>query len=133
MLNWLESVRAGKRMGPLGVSFFECDRRMAQFAVIATGGKQELVEVGKRYRFEKLAGDAGGAVVFDRILATFGPEGAELRIGTPIVAGATVAGRIVRQGRERKITVIKYKAKSRYRRKRGHRQHFTEVEITGIS
>jgi len=103
------------------------------YAVIQTGGKQYIVEPGKRYRFERVSGNVGDAIVFDRIFLTFGKDGEEVRVGTPTVAGATVVGKILQQGRARKIEVIKYKAKSRYRRKYGHRQHFTEVEVSGIS
>lgn len=101
-------------------------------AVIQTGGKQYLVESGKRYQFEKLPGNPGDAIAFDRVLLTFDQGGENARVGTPTVAGARVAGRILRQGRDRKITVVKYKAKVRYRRTLGHRQHFTEVEIAGV-
>jgi len=106
---------------------------MSQFAVIQTGGKQYVVEPGKRYRFEKIAGNEGDAVSFDRVLLTFGTSGEEVRVGTPTVAGTTVAGKILRQARARKVEVIKYKAKSRYRRKYGHRQHFTEVEVSAVN
>lgn len=103
------------------------------YAVIQTGGKQYLVEPGKTYHFEKLPGDAGGAIVFDRVLLTFREDGEGVRVGTPTVTGATVTGTIQRQGRDRKIEVIKYRAKSRYRRKQGHRQHFTEVVIGTVN
>lgn len=106
---------------------------MAQHAVIRTGGKQYLVEPGKKYNFELLPGDAGADVVFDAVLLTFGDRAADARVGQPLLTGVSVRGRIVRQGRTRKITVVKYKAKSRYRRKQGHRQHFTEVEIMDIA
>ena len=106
---------------------------MAQYAVIQTGGKQYLVEPGKRYRFEKLLGNVGDSVVFDQVLLTFDREGAAVRVGSPTVSGTTVTGKILRQGRERTVEVIKYKAKVRYRRKIGHRQHFTEVVIEGVT
>ncbi|MBI4434471.1 50S ribosomal protein L21 [Candidatus Uhrbacteria bacterium] len=102
------------------------------YAVIQTGGKQYLVREGKKYRFEKLPGNPGDAVTLDRVLLTFGEGGEHVRMGTPTVSGAQVVGKIIQQGRADKITVVKYKAKSRYRRKLGHRQHFTEVEIGGI-
>lgn len=107
-------------------------------AVIRTGGKQYLVEPGKTYSFEKLPGAEGETVTFDDVLltftdGTFTDGGADAKVGTPTVAGASVTGKIVRQMRERKIIVIKYKAKSRYRRKAGHRQQVTEVRIEAIS
>lgn len=106
---------------------------MPQFAVIRTGGKQYLVEPGKTYRIEKLPGADGDAITFDDVLLTFTDGGADAKVGTPNVVGASVVGKIVRQMRERKIVVIKYKAKSRYRRKAGHRQHATEVQIETVN
>lgn len=106
--------------------------RMADYAIIRTGGKQYLVEPGKTYTFEKLDGAAGDAVTFDEVLLTFAADGSAVAVGTPFVAGTTVAGTIVAQGRTRKLLVVKYKAKSRYRRKQGHRQHFTKVHIAQI-
>lgn len=105
---------------------------MATHAVIRTGGKQYLVVPGKHYQFEKLPGDPGGTIAFPDVLLTFAADGGTVRVGAPTIAGASVVGTIIRQGRTRKITVVKYKAKSRYRRTLGHRQHFTEVEVTGI-
>ncbi len=106
---------------------------MATHAVIQTGGKQYLVAPGGTYHFERLEGDAGAAVNFGAPLLVFGDDGAATRVGTPTVTDVTVTGTIVRQGRDRKITVVKYRAKSRYRRKQGHRQHFTEVRIGPIA
>ena len=105
---------------------------MSQFAVIRTGGKQYLVEPGKTYAFEKLPGEAGEAVTFNDVLLTFTDGGTDAKVGAPTVAGASVTGTIVKQAREPKITVIKYKAKSRYRRKAGHRQQVTSVKIETI-
>ena len=106
---------------------------MATHAVIQTGGKQYLVEPGKVYRFEKIDGEADASVAFGEPLLVFGDDGAAVRVGTPTISGMAVTGTIVRQARTRKITVIKYHAKSRYRRKQGHRQHFTEVKINAIA
>lgn len=108
-------------------------RPMATHAVIQTGGKQYLVAPGATYHVERLEGDAGATVNFGAPLLVFGDDGAATRVGTPTVAGVAVTGTIVRQGRDRKITVVKYRAKSRYRRKQGHRQHFTDVRITAIA
>jgi len=105
---------------------------MAQtHAVIATGGKQYIVTPGKTYTFEKLPVDAGSAVTFTDVLLTFGEDGSDVAIGTPKLP-TTVTGTVVAQRRARKVTVIKYKAKSRYRRKHGHRQHETQVKIEAI-
>ncbi|MBI2482711.1 50S ribosomal protein L21 [Candidatus Uhrbacteria bacterium] len=103
------------------------------YAVIATGGKQYLVEPGKSYRFEKLEGEPGAAVTFDQVLLTFDANGEAVRVGAPVLMDTRVVGTVLRQARTRKVMVVKYKAKSRYRRKQGHRQHFTEVRIGEIA
>lgn len=95
-------------------------------AIIETGGKQYLVKNGDKIQVEKLAGNAGEAITFDKVLFQDG------NVGKPFVSGAAVAGKILKQGRDKKIHVLKYKAKSKYRRKIGARQHYTEVEITKV-
>lgn len=100
------------------------------FAVIATGGKQYLVTKGEKIQIEKLEGVAGDKVVFDQVLATISEKDYEL--GKPVLAGKTVEAKIIKQGRGKKIEVLKYKAKSKYRKKIGHRQAYTELEITKI-
>ena len=108
------------------------------FAVIKTGGKQYLVSPGDKIKVEKLedkpvqGGSAsGGEVVFDQVLLL--EKGKSLKIGAPLVEGAKVKGRILEQGRAKKVIAFKYKPKKRYQRKKNHRQHFTEVEIKEIS
>ncbi len=100
------------------------------FAVIATGGKQYLVAKGEKIQVEKLEGKAGDKITFDQVLATISDKAYTL--GKPTVDGASVEATIVKQGRGKKIEVLKYKPKSKYRRKIGHRQAYTEVEITKI-
>ena len=100
-------------------------------AVIETGGKQYRVSSGDKIKIEKLNGAKGDAVTFDKVLL-FG-ENDDLKIGSPYVSGAKVEGKILRQDRSDKKIVFKYSSKTRYRKKKGHRQHFTEVEITKIS
>ncbi len=100
------------------------------FAVFATGGKQYLVAKGDKIQVEKLEGEAGDKVTFDQVLATISEKDAEL--GKPVLTGKSVEATIVKQGRGKKIEVLKYKPKSKYRRKIGHRQSFTEIEITKI-
>ena len=99
------------------------------YAVIETGGKQVTVREGDVVKVEKLAGAAGDAVTFDKVLMVGGET---TTIGAPTVQGASVQARVVRQGRARKIIVMKYKAKAHQRRKTGHRQSFTEVRIERI-
>ena len=99
------------------------------YAVIRTGGKQYRVSENDVLRVEKLPAEVGGALDFD-VLAV--GEGTELKVGRPLVEGAKVTGMVVRHARARKVIVFKYKRRKKYRRKNGHRQHFTEIRITGI-
>ncbi|MEK7173309.1 MAG: 50S ribosomal protein L21 [Patescibacteria group bacterium] len=100
------------------------------FAVIKTGGKQYIVEPGKKIKVEKLEAEEGQEVIFDQVLLTSDVK--KLLVGTPLVEGAKVTGKVLKQGRADKIVVFKYKPKKRYKKKQGHRQSFTEVEITKI-
>lgn len=101
------------------------------YAIVETGGKQVRVEPGQIVRVEKLAAAAGDTVTFDRVLAV--SNGDKFQIGTPLVEGASVKGTVVEQGKYRKIIVFKYKNKTNYRRKHGHRQPFTAVKIEAIN
>jgi large subunit ribosomal protein L21 len=100
------------------------------FAIIVTGGKQYKVQEGDVIYIEKLDSAAGESVTFDRVLAVSNGDG--LVTGTPVVAGATVTGKVEKQGKGQKIIVYKYKAKKNYRRKQGHRQPYTKVTIEKI-
>lgn len=99
------------------------------FAVIETGGKQVQVEVGQSVYVEKLEGKEGDEVVFDHVLLI---DGDKVQIGAPYLKGASVKGKIEKQGREKKIMVFKYRAKVNYRKTSGHRQPYTKVSITDI-
>ena len=101
-----------------------------QFAVIKTGGKQYLVRPGQKLKIEKLDAVEGGAISFDEVLLV--ADGDEVSIGAPQVAGARVEAKVLRQARAKKVIIFKYRPKARSRVKRGHRQHFTEVEIGKI-
>lgn len=100
------------------------------YAVIETGGRQVRVEPGQTVRLERLAAEPGTEVTLDRVLLV--SDDGEVRVGTPVVEGARVVARVLRQGRARKIRVFKFKAKAHYRRRQGHRQPFTEVRIERI-
>ena len=100
------------------------------FAVIRTGGKQYRVALEDIIEVEKIAGDEGAVVQFADVLMV-GGEGA-LKVGTPMLSGASVAGNVVAQKRAAKILVFKKKRRKNYRRKRGHRQNLTQVRITEI-
>lgn len=99
------------------------------YAIIKTGGKQYCVEEGKVITIEKLYVEAGAEVAFDEVLLVSGDS---VKIGQPTVAGAKVTGKVLEQGKGAKIRIFKYKAKSNYRRRQGHRQPFTKVQIEKI-
>jgi len=101
------------------------------YAVFRTGGKQYRASPGQRVRVEKLEAAVGDAVEFDQVLLV--GEGAAVKVGAPLVAGGKVTAKVVAQERADKITVIKFKRRKHYQRKLGHRQHYTEVEITSIA
>jgi len=101
------------------------------YAVIRSGGKQYRGSPGQRIKLERLDGDAGDSITFDNVLLVNG--GGEVAVGTPTVEAASVTGEIVEQGRARKVTVFKYKNKTRYRRLRGHRQLQTSVLVQEVS
>ncbi|HYV33696.1 MAG TPA: 50S ribosomal protein L21 [Candidatus Limnocylindria bacterium] len=99
-------------------------------AIFESGGKQYLVSKGDKVQVEKLAAEEGKTINFDKVLFT--STGSDANVGKPYIAGATVQGTVLKQGRGKKIHVLKYKNKSKYRRKIGARQAFTEVEITKV-
>ena len=101
------------------------------YAVIATGGKQYRVSIGDEIFIEKLEGEAGAAIKFEEVLAVSDDNG--LKLGTPIVDGAAVEAEIVKQGKQKKVIVFKYKAKKGFRKKTGHRQPYTRVRINKIT
>ena len=103
-----------------------------EFAVIQTGGKQYKVSVGDTIRIEKLFGEykKGDKITFDKVLLV--DNGKDTTIGTPFIAGAKVEAELVEIGRAKKILVVKYKPKSRYLVRQGHRQHFFKVKILSI-
>lgn len=106
---------------------------MKEFAIIETGGKQYMVSEGDTIKIEKITGDhkLGGVIVFDKVLLT--DNGSTTNIGEPYLKGAKVEAEIKKIDRAKKVVVIKYKAKSRYFKKRGHRQPFFEVKITKLA
>ena len=100
------------------------------YAVIKTGGKQYRVAKGDEVKVEQLQGEVGDEVAFDQVLLTSNGENVE--VGKPFLENSKVVGRIARQGKNKKIVVFKYKRRKGYRRKKGHRQHFTLVRIEDI-
>ncbi|MEK7546686.1 MAG: 50S ribosomal protein L21 [Patescibacteria group bacterium] len=111
---------------------------MPKFAVIETGGKQYKVSAGQKIKVEKLSAKedgstpltAGDSFVFDKILLA--ADGDKVSVGAPYLDGEKVSAKVIKQARERKKIVFRYHSKTRYRKKKGHRQHFTEVEIVSV-
>lgn len=103
-----------------------------EFAIIQTGGKQYMVAEGDTVKIEKIKGDhkVGDKVVFEDVLLV--DNGSDTTIGMPFISGAKVSAEIKKIARAKKVVVIKYKAKSNYFKKRGHKQPFFEVKITGL-
>mgnify|MGYP000163555235 FL=1 len=102
------------------------------YAIIETGGKQYKVEKDQILHVENLNIEEGGEVVFDKVLLVSGDDGA-ITVGKPYVKGATVKGSVLKNGKSKKIIVFKYKAKKNQRKKKGHRQPFTRVEIKELA
>lgn len=100
------------------------------YAIIETGGKQIKVEAGQEIYVEKLGVQADEVVTFDKVLFVGGET---VKVGVPTVAGATVTAKVVKEGRAKKITVFKLKAKKNYRRKQGHRQPYTKLVVESIN
>ena len=100
------------------------------YAVVNSGGKQYKVQQGEVLKVEKIAGDVGSPVTFDRVLLF--SDGENVSIGQPVLDSVLVEGHIVEQGKAKKVIVFKYKRRKRFRRKRGHRQEFTAVRIDSI-
>ncbi len=100
------------------------------FAIVEIGGKQYKVSPGDKLKVEKLEAAEGEGVNFDKVLLT--ADGEKVAVGSPYISGAVVEGKVVKQGRNKKIIVFKYSSKTRYRKKKGHRQYFTEVEIVAV-
>ena len=100
------------------------------YAIIATGGKQYKVSEGDVIRVEKLGKEAGESVTFDQVLVV---NNGELVVGNPTVSGATVTASVVEEGKARKVIVYRYKRKTGYHKKQGHRQPYTQVKINAIN
>ncbi|MCU0562226.1 MAG: 50S ribosomal protein L21 [Desulfobacterales bacterium] len=100
------------------------------YAVVHTGGKQYKVQKGETLRIEKIPGEVGSTVTFDKVLMV--ADGEEIRVGQPVLENAKVQASIVEQDKAKKVLVFKYKRRKRYRRKQGHRQPYTAIRIDGI-
>jgi large subunit ribosomal protein L21 len=101
------------------------------YAVFRSGGKQYRAAKGDVLRLEKIDGDEGAAVSFDEVLLV--GEGSDIKVGSPTLSGSTVSAKVVKQGKSKKVPVVKFKRRKNYLRQGSHRQFFTEVEITAIT
>jgi large subunit ribosomal protein L21 len=101
------------------------------YAVFRSGGKQYRAAKGDVLRLEKIEADEGATIKFDEVLLV--GEGSDIKVGSPLLSGSTVSGKVVRQGKSKKVPVVKFKRRQNYLRQGTHRQFFTEVEITGIT
>ena len=101
------------------------------YAVIKTGGKQYKVAAGEKIKVEKIAADVGQEVVIDQVLAV--GNGAELQVGSPLVAGASVNATVLAQGKHDKVRIFKMRRRKHYRKSQGHRQTYTELQINTVS
>tara|TARA_B100001013_G_scaffold299679_1_gene200857 strand:- start:184 stop:501 length:318 start_codon:yes stop_codon:yes gene_type:complete len=104
---------------------------VSNYAIVQTGGKQYRVETGDTIRVESLPVHTGELIEVGEVLAV--SQDGDITIGTPTVEGAKVRAQVMSQGRDKKIVIFKYKNKTRYRRKTGHRQTYTEIKITDIT
>ncbi len=100
------------------------------FAVIKTGGKQYRVSQGDKLRVESLDAEEGDAVSLDQVMMV--GEGDKVTVGEPLISGASVNARVITHGRGKKVDIVKFRRRKHYRRQMGHRQNYTELEITSI-
>src|SRR5262245_56969854 len=101
------------------------------YAVIKTGGKQYKVAAGEKIKVEQIAADVGQEIVFDQVLGV--GNGDEFRVGTPLVAGASVMATVVAQGKHDKVRIFKMRRRKHYQKHQGHRQAYTELEISAVN
>jgi large subunit ribosomal protein L21 len=105
--------------------------QITMYAVFRTGGKQYRAVKGDILRLEKIEADEGATVKFEEVLLL--GEGSDIKVGSPLLSGSTVSGKVLRQGKSKKVPVVKFKRRQNYLRQGTHRQFFTDVEITAIS
>ena len=101
------------------------------YAVIKTGGKQYRVAAGEKLKIEQIPADIGAEIVLDQVLLV--ADGDNLKMGRPLVTGASVQAKVLAQGRHDKVRIFKLRRRKHYQKHQGHRQNFTEIEITGIT
>jgi large subunit ribosomal protein L21 len=108
-----------------------CIERADMYAVIKTGGKQYKVAAGEKIKIEQIAADVGQEITIDQVLAV--GNGADLKVGTPLVTGASVVATVVAHGRHDKVRIFKMRRRKHYQKRQGHRQNFTEIQIGAVN
>ncbi|MBX9848843.1 MAG: 50S ribosomal protein L21 [Rhodocyclaceae bacterium] len=101
------------------------------YAVIKTGGKQYRVVAGEKLKVEQIPADVGAEITLDQVLMV--GEGESVKIGTPLINGATVTAKVIAHGRHDKVKIFKMRRRKHYQKHQGHRQNYTEIEISGIA
>ena len=100
------------------------------YAVVKTGGKQYRVSAGEKIKVEQIPAEVGAEIALDEVLVV--ADGAEVKLGNPLVAGASVKAKVIGHGRGEKVHIFKMRRRKHYRKSQGHRQNYTEIEILGI-
>ena len=124
-------VYCGIILGSAEIGLQNSIQEVHMYAVIKTGGKQYRVASGEKIKVEQIAADVGQEIVIDQVLAV--GNGAELKIGTPLVSGATVKATVVAHGKHDKVRIFKMRRRKHYQKRQGHRQQFTELQIGAIA
>ena len=101
------------------------------YAVVKTGGKQYRVSAGEKLKIEQITADVGQEILLEEVLLV--ADGEALKMGTPLVSGASVKAKVLKHGRGDKVHIFKMKRRKHYRKSQGHRQNYTEIEILGIA
>ena len=127
----LRSMGYAKLAGSAEIRLQNSYQAVNMYAVIKTGGKQYRVASGEKIKVEQIAADVGQEIVIDQVLAV--GNGAELKVGTPLVSGATVKATVVAHGKHDKVHIFKMRRRKHYQRRQGHRQQFTELQIGVIA
>ena len=120
-----------KILGSVEIRLPRSIQEVHMYAVIKTGGKQYRVAAGEKIKVEQIAADVGQEIVIDQVLAV--GNGSEIKVGTPLVSGASVTVKVVSHGRHDKVHIFKMRRRKHYQKRQGHRQNFTEIEIGAIS
>jgi large subunit ribosomal protein L21 len=128
MAAWRTAAR-GRRMSPRVAGEFLEGTQM--YAIIKTGGKQYKVAAGEKIKVEAIAADVGQEIVIDHVLAV--GSGAALQVGSPLLTGASVKATVVAQGKHDKVHIFKMRRRKHYRKSQGHRQTYTELQISAVS